>query len=179
MVAILFDVVSIFVFRFRSRAALELKLVALQHQLAVLRECIGAHRNKQAVVHGGRGPLTAAATSVRCVYLKGRPSRVSPKRFFAGTVGGIISNQPTIVNKIFYSRSDRAVLYALTQHGRSIFSFSRANWIAFSEGSPNILIGARFVFSNDHFAAQFPPIRFLSKDTVAPACRGRTVWQKG
>ena len=29
-------VVSIFVFRFRSRAALELKLIALQHQLAVL-----------------------------------------------------------------------------------------------------------------------------------------------
>ncbi len=37
MVTILFAVVSIFVFRFRSRAALELKLIALQHQLAVLR----------------------------------------------------------------------------------------------------------------------------------------------
>ena len=37
MVAILSAVVSIFVFRFRSRAALELKLIALQHQLAVLR----------------------------------------------------------------------------------------------------------------------------------------------
>src|SRR6266481_2184706 len=37
MVTILFAVVSILVFRFRSRAALELKLVALQHQLAVLR----------------------------------------------------------------------------------------------------------------------------------------------
>jgi len=37
MVAILFAVVSIFVFRFRRRAALELKLVALQHQLSVLR----------------------------------------------------------------------------------------------------------------------------------------------
>jgi hypothetical protein len=37
MVAILLAVVSLFVFRFRSRAALELKLVALQHQLAVLR----------------------------------------------------------------------------------------------------------------------------------------------
>src|SRR5262245_3308326 len=37
MVTILFAVISIFVFRFRSRAALELKLVALQHQLAVLR----------------------------------------------------------------------------------------------------------------------------------------------
>src|SRR5438046_5702601 len=37
MVTILFAVVSIFVFRFRSRAVLELKLVALQHQLAVLR----------------------------------------------------------------------------------------------------------------------------------------------
>src|SRR5436190_6893591 len=37
MVAILSAVVSIFVFRFRSRAALELKLVALEHQLAVLR----------------------------------------------------------------------------------------------------------------------------------------------
>ena len=37
MVAILSAVVSIFVFRFRGRAALELKLVALQHQLAVLR----------------------------------------------------------------------------------------------------------------------------------------------
>jgi hypothetical protein len=37
MVTILFAVVSIFVFRFRSRAALELKLVALQHQLTVLR----------------------------------------------------------------------------------------------------------------------------------------------
>src|SRR5262245_36617653 len=36
MVTILFAVVSIVVFRFRSRAALELKLVALQHQLAVL-----------------------------------------------------------------------------------------------------------------------------------------------
>src|SRR5467141_4243651 len=37
MVAILSAVVSIFAFRFRSRAALELKLIALQHQLAVLR----------------------------------------------------------------------------------------------------------------------------------------------
>src|SRR5436309_1980364 len=37
MLAILLAVVSFFVFRFRSRAALELKLVALQHQLAVLR----------------------------------------------------------------------------------------------------------------------------------------------
>ena len=37
MVTILFAVVSILVFRVRSRAALELKLVALQHQLAVLR----------------------------------------------------------------------------------------------------------------------------------------------
>ena len=37
MVTILFAVLSILVFRFRSRAALELKLVALQHQLAVLR----------------------------------------------------------------------------------------------------------------------------------------------
>jgi hypothetical protein len=37
MVAILLSVVSLFVFRFRSYAALELKLVALQHQLAVLR----------------------------------------------------------------------------------------------------------------------------------------------
>jgi transposase InsO family protein len=37
MVTILFAVVSIFAFRFRSRAALELKVVALQHQLAVLR----------------------------------------------------------------------------------------------------------------------------------------------
>jgi hypothetical protein len=37
MGTILFAVVSILVFRFRSRAALELKLVALQHQLAVLR----------------------------------------------------------------------------------------------------------------------------------------------
>src|SRR5256885_7742547 len=37
MVTILFAVVSIFVFRFRSRAVLELKLVALEHQLAVLR----------------------------------------------------------------------------------------------------------------------------------------------
>jgi putative transposase len=37
MVTILFALVSILVFRFRSRAALELKLVALQHQLAVLR----------------------------------------------------------------------------------------------------------------------------------------------
>ena len=36
MVTILFAVVSILVFRFRGRAALELKLVALQHQLAVL-----------------------------------------------------------------------------------------------------------------------------------------------
>jgi hypothetical protein len=35
MVTIL--LVSIFAFRFRSRAALELKLVALQHQLSVLR----------------------------------------------------------------------------------------------------------------------------------------------
>jgi hypothetical protein len=31
MVTILFAVTSIFAFRFRSRAALELKLVALQH----------------------------------------------------------------------------------------------------------------------------------------------------
>jgi len=37
MVAILLSVVSLFVFRFRSRSALELKLFALQHQLAVLR----------------------------------------------------------------------------------------------------------------------------------------------
>jgi len=37
MVTILFAVASIVVFRFRSRAALELKIVALQHQLAVLR----------------------------------------------------------------------------------------------------------------------------------------------
>jgi len=37
MVAILSAIVSLFVFRFRSRAALELKLVALQHQLTVLR----------------------------------------------------------------------------------------------------------------------------------------------
>ena len=37
MVAILSAVALIFVFRFRSRAALELKLIALQHQLAVLR----------------------------------------------------------------------------------------------------------------------------------------------
>src|SRR4249920_1428553 len=37
MVPILSAVGSIFVFRFRSRAALELKLVALEHQLAVLR----------------------------------------------------------------------------------------------------------------------------------------------
>src|SRR6266446_219486 len=37
MVTILFAVVSILVFRFRSRAALELKLVAIEHQLAVLR----------------------------------------------------------------------------------------------------------------------------------------------
>jgi hypothetical protein len=36
VVAILSSVTS-FIFRFRSRAALELKLVALQHQLAVLR----------------------------------------------------------------------------------------------------------------------------------------------
>src|SRR5262245_11666832 len=36
MVAILFAVLSILVFRFRSRAALELKVVALQHQLTVL-----------------------------------------------------------------------------------------------------------------------------------------------
>jgi putative transposase len=37
MVTILLALVSILVFRFRSRAALELKLVALQHQLTVLR----------------------------------------------------------------------------------------------------------------------------------------------
>jgi putative transposase len=37
MVVILSALVSIFAFRFRSRAALELKLIALQHQLAVLR----------------------------------------------------------------------------------------------------------------------------------------------
>jgi hypothetical protein len=37
MVTILVAVVSILVFRFRSRAALEIKLVALQHRLAVLR----------------------------------------------------------------------------------------------------------------------------------------------
>src|SRR5258707_2721103 len=37
MVAILFAIISIFAFRFRSRAALELKLVAIEHQLAVLR----------------------------------------------------------------------------------------------------------------------------------------------
>jgi hypothetical protein len=37
MVTILFAVLSILVFRFRSRAALELKVAALQHHLAVLR----------------------------------------------------------------------------------------------------------------------------------------------
>src|SRR5437773_1661781 len=37
MVAILIAVFSIFAFRFRSRAALELKPIALQHQLVVLR----------------------------------------------------------------------------------------------------------------------------------------------
>ena len=37
MVAILSAVVSIFAFCFRSRASLELRLIALQHQLAVLR----------------------------------------------------------------------------------------------------------------------------------------------
>ena len=37
MVTILSAFVSIFAFRFRSRASLELKLIALQHQLAVLR----------------------------------------------------------------------------------------------------------------------------------------------
>jgi putative transposase len=37
MVTIFFAIFSIFAFRFRSRAALELKLLALQHQLAVLR----------------------------------------------------------------------------------------------------------------------------------------------
>ena len=37
MVTILFAIGSIIAFRFRSRAALELKLIALQHQLAVLR----------------------------------------------------------------------------------------------------------------------------------------------
>src|SRR5260370_2578875 len=37
MVTILSAVVSIFAFRFRSRASLELKLIALEHQLAVLR----------------------------------------------------------------------------------------------------------------------------------------------
>jgi putative transposase len=37
MVTILFAIFSIFTSRFRSRAALELKLVALEHQLAVLR----------------------------------------------------------------------------------------------------------------------------------------------
>src|SRR6266849_1538656 len=37
MVTILSAVVSIFAFRFRSRASLELKLIALHHQLAVLR----------------------------------------------------------------------------------------------------------------------------------------------
>jgi hypothetical protein len=37
MMTILIAVISIFGFRFRSRAALELKLVALQHQVAVLR----------------------------------------------------------------------------------------------------------------------------------------------
>jgi hypothetical protein len=37
MVAILAAVVSIFVFRFRSRATLELRLIALQHQMSVLR----------------------------------------------------------------------------------------------------------------------------------------------
>jgi putative transposase len=37
MGTILSAIVSIFAFRFRSRASLELKLIALQHQLAVLR----------------------------------------------------------------------------------------------------------------------------------------------
>jgi hypothetical protein len=37
MVSILSAFVAIFAFRFRSRASLELKLIVLQHQLAVLR----------------------------------------------------------------------------------------------------------------------------------------------
>src|SRR5438445_7268508 len=37
MVAILFAIISIFAFRLRSRAALELKLVAIEHQVTVLR----------------------------------------------------------------------------------------------------------------------------------------------
>jgi putative transposase len=37
MGSILSAIVSIFAFRFRSRVSLELKLIALQHQLAVLR----------------------------------------------------------------------------------------------------------------------------------------------
>src|SRR5262245_56723675 len=37
MVTILSFVFSIFAFRFRSRASLELKLISLQHQVAVLR----------------------------------------------------------------------------------------------------------------------------------------------
>src|SRR5215470_11322289 len=37
MVTILCALISIFAFRFRSRASLELRLLALQHQLAVLR----------------------------------------------------------------------------------------------------------------------------------------------
>jgi putative transposase len=45
MVTILSAVVSIFVFRFRSRASLELKLIALQHQLSVLhRQRPGRHQ---------------------------------------------------------------------------------------------------------------------------------------
>jgi len=47
MVTILFAIFSIFASRFRSRTTLELKLVALEHQLAVLRVG-GSNRSESA-----------------------------------------------------------------------------------------------------------------------------------
>jgi hypothetical protein len=49
MVAILSAVVSIFAFRFRSRASLEIELIAVRHQLTVLR------RHRRGTVEVGNG----------------------------------------------------------------------------------------------------------------------------
>ena len=58
MGTILSAIVSIFAFRFRSRASLELKLIALQHQLAALGKS-GVSRLEAALV-GGAGERAGA-----------------------------------------------------------------------------------------------------------------------
>lgn len=71
MVTILLAVVSLIAFRFRNRTALELKLIALQHQLAVL------HRQRPGRPLPDRDCPEATATMRRAVQ---RTSRAKRKR---------------------------------------------------------------------------------------------------